>query len=91
MTPEIEAADYLLKHGETLVKDFRDTLNPNLRLLPDFYIEIFEENYSEILFEVLKHEIEISLKVNPEDLDLFFTKNWVTMLLGKDVLCLPKS
>lgn len=82
---EAEVGEWILKHGETIVRSVKARINQNYKLLPDFLYEIFLDSYSDEVLKVLRESTMESLNFNPDDLDLFFTKNWVKMLLGKEI------
>lgn len=81
---EQEVADFLLKHGETILFDFRErTSQKPYDLLPDFGKELFLEHYSDEAFKILRNSVLISLNLNYETLALFFNKEWVKSILGE--------
>lgn len=88
---KFQASEWLLKHGDETLEDLRKRINPNYKLLPDFAFEIFLESYEKEVFKILKNDVAISLNASPEQLDLFFTKNYIIMLLGREILCPPKT
>lgn len=88
---KFQVSEWLLKHGEETLSNLQKRINPNYKLLPDFAYEMFLDNYSDEAFKILKNDAALSLNINMEEMSLFFTKQWVIMLLGKDVLCPPKT
>jgi hypothetical protein len=88
---EQEVAQWVVSHGETCLEALQERVNPNYKLLPDFAFEIFVESYSDEAMRLLKEGVMSGLNLNNTDLELFFNKSWIIMLLGKDVLVPPKT
>lgn len=82
---EVEVGEWLLKHGETCLEPLKTRISPNYKLLPDFAFDMFLDSYEEEVLKILKKSVMESLNLNPEQIDLFFNKQYVKMLLGNQI------
>lgn len=85
MNVEVEAGEWLLKHGDTAIESLQNRINPHYKLLPDFAYDIFLESYETEVMRLLREAVMTSLNLNSEQIDLFFTKHYVIMLLGNSI------
>lgn len=85
MNQQIEVSDWLLKHGSETLQDLQKRINPNYKLLPDFAYEIFLDNYSDEALKTLRESVMKSLNINFEEIELFFNKEYVKLVLGNKV------
>lgn len=89
---EREVADWLLKHGKDIISEYNKSNPPKLwEIFPDDLYDAYLEWFPENIVNILKDNVIHSLNINYEECSLFFDKKFVIMILGKDVLCPPKS
>jgi len=81
---EFDITEWLLNNKEGLVENIIRTHNPAYKLLPDVLFDIYLDNYSNKVLNIIKQDLIAPFHLNPEELENI-TKEYIGDILGYDI------
>lgn len=82
---EYELAAILLDNKSNIQDKVNKSHNVAYNLFPDHIQDIYLDNYSDNVLSIVKREIQDLINLSPEEVSMFVTKEFITMILGKEI------
>ncbi len=87
---ECDIARWIITHRSGLIRKILLTHNSGYHLFPANLIDIYLDNYADNILTIIKREIQNHLNLNPEEISLIVTQDWLKLLLGHKFFIPPK-
>lgn len=89
---ELDVVQWLISNMFGIKKEIKKTHNPAYHLFPDNFFFVYLDNYAQNVISIIKKHLQEShVELNPEEINLIVTKEWLTMLFGERFLEPPKN
>ncbi len=88
---ECDIARWVIDNKSGLIRKILLSHNSAYHLFPSSFIDIYLDNYADNVLTIIKREIQATnFNLNPEEISLIVTQDWLTMLLGHKFFIPPK-
>lgn len=88
---ETDVAEWLINHKDGLQSEITNRHCPSYHLFPDRLKDLYDDFYSDGVMKILRDKVVDSFNLNYEQIELFFTKKFVIITIGKQILEIPKE